>query len=237
MFEDDVAPIDVPEFSKTFKKARVIRPFFRSTTRMPKNTNSGNSAGLRTRKAWQRYRTADGCKEITSSHRLRLDAPAIRAPRPPRHDGLDGPRVDRPGPFCRAPSMLHLGGGPCAGRIRRPTVKQHRFPLPVSKLTIASDSRPRREHPVGGVIFHVPTRPCQTAIATGCGTTASPIPDSGHSGELDPTPAVAGLVRSAWFVPGSRAATGRINSEVIPRAQAPRSATVCRDRSRRMDSR
>lgn len=74
MFEDDVAPFDVPEVSKTFKKARVIRPFFSSTTCMPKNTNSGNPAGLRTRKAWQRrYRTADGCKEITSSHRLGLD--------------------------------------------------------------------------------------------------------------------------------------------------------------------
>ena len=74
MFKDDVAPIDVPEVSKTFEKARVIRPFFSSTTCMPKNTNSGNPAGLRTRKAWQRrYRTADGCKEITSSHRLRLN--------------------------------------------------------------------------------------------------------------------------------------------------------------------
>ena len=28
MFEDDVAPIDVPEVSKTFKQSRVIRPFF-----------------------------------------------------------------------------------------------------------------------------------------------------------------------------------------------------------------
>jgi len=70
MFEDDVATIDVPEAPKTFKKTRVVRPFFSSTTRMPKNTNSGNPAGLR----WQRRnRTADNCKEITSSHRLRLD--------------------------------------------------------------------------------------------------------------------------------------------------------------------
>ena len=74
MFEDDVAPIDVPEASKTFKKAGVTRPFFLSTPCMPKNTDPGNPAGLRTRKAWQcRYRTADGCKEITSSHRLHLD--------------------------------------------------------------------------------------------------------------------------------------------------------------------
>ena len=72
MFEEDVAPIDVPEVSKTFEKAREIRPFFGSTTCMPKNTDPGNPAGLRTRKGWQR-RTADGCKKITSSHRLRLD--------------------------------------------------------------------------------------------------------------------------------------------------------------------
>ena len=46
MFEDDVAPIDVPEVSKTFKKSRVIRPFFISTTCMPENTNSGDSGCL-----------------------------------------------------------------------------------------------------------------------------------------------------------------------------------------------
>ncbi len=164
MFEDDVAPIDVPEVPKTFKKARVIRPFFSSTACMPKNTNSGNPAGLRTRRAWQRrYRTADNCKEITSSHRLRLNhiSPAIRTPRPPPR-WLAGPvLIVRPISLCRAPLMLPLGGGPCAGRIRRPVVSQHRSPLPVSKLTIASHSRPRREHPIGGVIFHVPTGPCQ----------------------------------------------------------------------------
>jgi len=74
MFKDDVSPIGIPEVSKTFKKARVIRPFFSSTTCVPKDTNSGSPTGLRTRKAWQRrYRTAEGCKEITSAHRLRLD--------------------------------------------------------------------------------------------------------------------------------------------------------------------
>jgi len=46
MFEDDVAPIDVPEVSKTFKKSRVIRPFFISTTCMPENAHSGDSACL-----------------------------------------------------------------------------------------------------------------------------------------------------------------------------------------------
>ena len=142
MFKDDVAPIDVPEVSKTFEKARVIRPFFSSTTCMPKNTNSGNPAGLRTRKAWQRrYRTADGCKEITSSHRLRLNhiSPSDQSTPPTE-------------PRCELMS---------AGRIRRPAVSQHRSTLPVCKLTIASNSRPQREHPVGGVIFRVPTGPCQ----------------------------------------------------------------------------
>lgn len=46
MFEDDIAPIDVPEVAKTFKKSRVIRPFFISTTCMPENANSGDSACL-----------------------------------------------------------------------------------------------------------------------------------------------------------------------------------------------
>ena len=177
MFEDDVPPIGVPEVSKTFKKARVIRPFFSSTTCVPKNTNSGNPAGLRTRKAWQRrYRTADGCKEITSSHRLRLDhiSPGDQSTPAHRHDGFAGPRVDRPRSIslCGAPSMVPLGGRPCAGRIRRPAVSQHRSPLPVSRLTIASNSRTRREHRVGGVIFRVPTGPCQRGSQRVCGTTA-----------------------------------------------------------------
>ena len=54
MFEDDVSTIDVPKAPKTFKKSGVIRPFFVSATCVPKNTNSGNPAGLRMRKAWQR---------------------------------------------------------------------------------------------------------------------------------------------------------------------------------------
>ena len=106
MFEDDVAPFDVPEVSKTFKKARVIRPFFSSTTCMPKNTNFGNPAGLRMHKAWQRrYRTADGCKEITSSHRLGLDhiRPGDRSTPPTTTMALPVPVIvpaDRPGyPF------------------------------------------------------------------------------------------------------------------------------------------
>ena len=74
MFEDDVSTIDVPEGPKTFKKSRVIRPFFISATCVPENTNSGYPAGLRMRKAWQRsYCAADECKEITSFHQLYLD--------------------------------------------------------------------------------------------------------------------------------------------------------------------
>lgn len=74
MFEDDVSAIDVPEGTKTFKKSRVIRPFFISATCVPENTNSGNPAGLRMRKAWQRScRDADARKEITSFHQLYLD--------------------------------------------------------------------------------------------------------------------------------------------------------------------
>ncbi len=176
MFEDDVAPIDVPEVSKTFKKARVIRPFFSSTTCMPKNTNSGNPAGLRTRKAWQRrYRTADGCKEITSSHRLRLDhiSPGDQSTPPTATMAL-------PVPVLIVPADIPL---PCAFNAssrRSPLCRSHSptggqptpLPLPVSKLTIASNSRPRREHRVGGVIFRVPTGPCQRGSQRVCGTTA-----------------------------------------------------------------
>ena len=35
MFEDDVSTFNVPEGPKTFKKSRVIRPFFISATCVP----------------------------------------------------------------------------------------------------------------------------------------------------------------------------------------------------------
>jgi hypothetical protein len=74
MLEDDVSTIDVPEGPKTFKKSGVIRPFFISATCVPENTNSGDPAGLRMRKAWQRsHCAADKCKEITSFHQPYLD--------------------------------------------------------------------------------------------------------------------------------------------------------------------
>ena len=74
MFEDDVSTIDVPEGPKSFEQSRVIRPFFISATCVPENTDSGNPAGLRMRKAWQRSHCAgDECKEITSFHQLYLD--------------------------------------------------------------------------------------------------------------------------------------------------------------------
>ena len=46
MLEDDVAPIDIPQVSKTFKKSCVIRPCFIGTPSMPENTNSGDPACL-----------------------------------------------------------------------------------------------------------------------------------------------------------------------------------------------
>ena len=45
MFEDDVAPIDVPEVSKTFKKSRVIRSFFISTTCMAQRMRAHQEHG------------------------------------------------------------------------------------------------------------------------------------------------------------------------------------------------
>ena len=135
MFKDDVAPINVPEVSKTFRKAGVIRPFFSCTTCMPKNTNSGNPAGLRMRKAWQgRYNTAGGCQDITSSHRLRLDhisPPRSEQPAHPSHDGFAG---------CRAPLAFPLGEWPSC-RSHSPTCGQP-IPLPAS-VSDCIDSRRR----------------------------------------------------------------------------------------------
>ena len=140
MFKDDVAPINVPEVSKTFRKAGVIRPFFSCTTCMPKNTNSGNPAGLRMRKAWQgRYNTAGGCQDITSSHRLRLDhisPPRSEQPAHPSHDGFAG---------CRAPLAFPLGERPSC-RSHSPTCGQP-IPLPAS-VSDCIDSR-RRDANIG----------------------------------------------------------------------------------------
>jgi hypothetical protein len=69
MVEVDVAPFDISEVFKPLTKSRVVRPFFFGAPGMPQNTNSGNSACLRSRKAWERgYPSANEWKEFTPFH-------------------------------------------------------------------------------------------------------------------------------------------------------------------------